>query len=76
MDKKRQLQKSQLKLTVLFTLLVFCIASILQLSFFSYKYFSGIYQETKKMDLLTYVIEKNHTPLTQIHNLIKNEKRI
>ncbi len=76
MDKKRQLQKSQLKLTVLFTLLVFWIASILQLSFFSYKYYSWIYQETKKMELLTQVIEKNNIPLTQIHNLIKNEKRI
>lgn len=76
MDKKRQLQKSQLKLTVLFTLLVFWIASILQLSFFSYKYYSWIYQETQKMDLLTYVIQKNNIPLTQIHNLIKNEKRI
>ncbi len=76
MDKKRQLQKSQLKLTVLFTLLVFWIASILQLSFFSYKYFSWIQQETKKMNLLTHVIEKNNIPLTQIHNLIKNEKRI
>ncbi len=28
------------------------------------------------MDLLTKVIEKNNIPLTQIHNLIKNEKRI
>ena len=76
MDKKRQLQLSQLKLTVLFTLLVFCIASILQLSFFSYKYFSWIHQETAKMDLLTDMIENNNIPLTQIHNLIKNEKRI
>lgn len=76
MDKKRQLHLSQLKLTVLFTLLVFCIASILQLSFFSYKYFSWIHQETSKMNFLTDMIEKNNIPLTQIHNLIKNEKRI
>lgn len=76
MDKKRQLQKSQLKLTVLFTLLVFWIASILQLSFFSYKYFSGIQQEIWKMKLLTSVIEINNIPLAQIHNLLKNEKRI
>ena len=45
-------------------------------SYFSYKYYSRIYQETKKMELLTQVIEKNNIPLTQIHNLIKNEKRI
>lgn len=76
MDKKRQLQKSQLKLTVLFTLLVFWIASILQLSFFSYKYFFGIQQEIWKMKLLTSVIEINNIPLAQIHNLLKNEKRI
>lgn len=76
MDKKRHLYNTQLKLTVLFSLLVFCIASILQLSFFSYKYFMWVHVESNKMNLLSEVIATKNIPLTQIHNLIKNEKRI
>lgn len=76
MDKKRHLQNTQVKLTVLFSLLVFCIASILQLSFFSYKYFLWVQRETEKINLLSEVIATKNIPLTQIHNLIKNEKRI
>jgi len=76
MNKKRQLKRTQVKLTVIFTLLVFCIASILQLSFFSYKYYSGVQDEIKKLNWLSSMIEKNQISLTQISSLIKNEKRI
>lgn len=76
MDKKLQLQKVQFKLTIIFTLLVFLIAWVLQMSFFSYKYYSGVYQETKKINFISDTIHQKQIPLHKLTGLIKNEKKL
>jgi len=76
MEQKSQLQKVQLKLTIIFTLLVFWIASILQISFFSYKYQSWIKNESNKIKFLAQTIAEKDIPLNQLQRIIKDEKRL
>lgn len=76
MNKKSQLQKAQFKLTIIFTLLVFWIASLLQVSFFSYKYLSWIKEESKKIEFLSDTIANKNIPLNELNRIIKDERRL
>lgn len=76
MEKKSQLQKVQLKLTIIFTLLVFWIASVLQVSFFSYKYLSWIQSESRKIEFLAQNIADKNIPLNQLQKIIKDERQL
>lgn len=76
MDKKSQLQKAQFKLTIIFTLLVFWIASLLQVSFFSYKYLSWIKEESKKIEFLSDTIANKNIPLHELNRIIKDERSL
>ena len=76
MNKKTQLQKAQFRLTIIFTLLVFIIAWVLQMSFFTFKYYSGISKETKKLEFISKTINEKHIPLHQLNNLIKDERKL
>lgn len=76
MNKKTQLQKAQFRLTIIFTLLVFIIAWVLQLSFFTFKYYSGISKETKKLNFISKTIDEKHIPLHQLNKLIKDERKL
>ncbi|MCP4523855.1 MAG: HAMP domain-containing histidine kinase [Candidatus Gracilibacteria bacterium] len=73
MDQK--LQSTQRKLTLIFSLLVFGISSILQISFFSHKYITGIQKETQKIEKLAQSISERKLPLRQIDKIIKNERK-
>lgn len=76
MNKKTQLEKAQFRLTIIFTLLVFIIAWVLQLSFFTFKYYSGILKETKKLNFISKTIDEKHIPLHQLNKLIKDERKL
>lgn len=76
MDKKTHLQKAQFKLTIIFALLVFIIAWTLQVSFFTFKYISWIYKETKKLEFISTTINEKNIPLYELNRLIKDERKL
>lgn len=76
MDKKAQLHKVQLKLTIVFTLLVFIIAWILQVSYFSFKYLSWVSRERKTFEFISNTINEKNIPLDKLTILIKDEIKL
>jgi hypothetical protein len=46
------------------------------MSFFTFKYYSGISKETKKLEFISKTINEKHIPLHQLNNLIKDERKL
>ena len=75
MKENKFLHSTQRKLTIIFTLLVFLIATILQIWFFSYKYISWILHEKNKLEFLSENIAQTTIPLEQLNRLMIDARK-
>lgn len=64
--KNISLKKTKIKLTVIFTLLVFAIAVLLECVFFTAKYYNYTYTEKERFDLLTENVENKFISLKEL----------